>query len=388
MRERMSADLKHSLGPQAVATLAEAISRVDGGFESARFQAAATTGLEPLALKVRVAHVATALEDTLTAQGRDFTSVAALLSEVARAQLDPPSPAPPALRGFAAWPLFDLVPRLGLEERALGLETLRRLTPLFSAEFAVRPFLARWGQLALDEMTPWATDPNEHVRRLFSEGTRTRLPWATRVPFLSELPGRVLPLLTPLASDPSLYVRKSVANHLNDVSRDDVDCALATARVWLAAEGDPSARANRAWVVKHALRTRVKAGDGGALALLGHGGEGPQRASLSAAPVRVPWSGTVTLEARLEARGAASWVVDWALVLASARGAARRKVMKWTTLQVDAGEAVVLRRTYAFKPITTRVYYPGAHAAELLVNGQVVARADFVLGSAEAPEGP
>jgi hypothetical protein len=183
-------------------------------------------------------------------------------------------------------------------------------------------------------------------------------------------------------------VRKSVANHLNDVSRDDVDCALATARVWLAAKGDPSARANRAWVVKHALRTRVKAGDGGALALLGHGGEGPQRASLSAAPVRVPWSGTVTLEARLEARGAASWVVDWALVLASARGAARRKVMKWTTLQVDAGEAVVLRRTYAFKPITTRVYYPGAHAAELLVNGQVVARADFVLGSAEAPEGP
>jgi hypothetical protein len=99
----------------------------------------------------------------------------------------------------------------------------------------------------------------------------------------------------------------------------------------------------------------------------------------------VPWSGTVTLEASLEAQSAASWVVDWALVLASARGASRRKVMKWTALKVDAAEAVVLRRTYAFKPITTRVYHPGAHAAELLVNGQVVARVDFELGSAEAP---
>ncbi len=381
----MSADLKHGLGPQAVDTLAEALSAVDGSFPAERFRASATTGLEPLALKARVAHVTSALEDALRTRGRDFPEVAALLFGVAQAQLGPSVPTAETLRGFAAWPLFDLVSRLGLEHRALGLETLRRLTPLFSAEFAVRPFLARWGQLALDDMAPWAADPNEHVRRLFSEGTRTRLPWATRVPFLSDAPGRVLPLLTPLASDPSLYVRKSVANHLNDVSRDDAACALETARAWLAADGDARARTDRAWVVKHALRTRVKAGDGAALALLGHGGEGPRRASLSAGPARVPWSGTVHLEATLEADGPASWVVDWALVLASARGAERRKVMKWTTLQVDAGQSVVLRRTYAFKPITTRVYYPGAHAAELLVNGQVVARADFVLKAAEAP---
>jgi len=373
---------RHALGPSAVAKLAEALAAVAGpSLETDAFQRAALTGLDPLPLKARVAHITSALCAMFERAGWPFERVAEALQQTGRDWRHGGAWAPEA--GFPVWPLFEVVPRLGLDHLALSLETLRHLTPLFTAEFSIRPFLARHGDAALRLMAPWAHDDDAHVRRLLSEGTRTRLPWAPRVPYLSAAPDRVLPLLASLIADPSAYVRTSVANHLNDVSKDAPTRALDVAAAWLSAplDLDRARDEDRRWVVKHALRGLVKAGDPRALSVLGHRGAPPRHATLTT-PEHVPWGGSLTLRVDLEADEAGSWVVDWALCLPGARDTtepSRRKVLKLKTLRVAAGERVSLERAFSFAPVTTRVYYPGPCAAELMVNGEVVARATFAL---------
>jgi 3-methyladenine DNA glycosylase AlkC len=374
---------RHALGPSAVAKLAEALAAVAGPSpETDAFQRAALTGLDPLPLKARVAHITSALCAMFARAGWPFERVAEALQQAGRDWRHGGAWAPEA--GFPVWPLFEVVPRLGLDHLALSLETLRQLTPLFTAEFSIRPLLARHGDAALRLMAPWAHDADAHVRRLLSEGTRTRLPWASRVAYLSAAPDRVLPLLAPLIADPSAYVRTSVANHLNDVSKDAPARALDVAAAWLSAPLDPERARDedRRWVVKHALRGLIKAGDPRALALLGHHGAAPRSVTLRLSPERVPWAGALTLRTVLEAAEGGSWVVDWALCLPGARDTAspsRRKVLKLKTLRVEAGERVTLERMFSFAPVTTRFYYPGPCAVELVVNGAVVARTPFVL---------
>jgi 3-methyladenine DNA glycosylase AlkC len=314
---------RHALGPSAVAKLAEALAAVAGpSLETDAFQRAALTDLDPLPLKARVAHITSALCAMFERAGWPFERVAEALQQAGRDWRHGGAWAPEA--GFPVWPLFEVVPRLGLDHLALSLETLRQLTPLFTAEFSIRPLLARHGDAALRLMAPWAHDADAHVRRLLSEGTRTRLPWASRVAYLSAAPDRVLPLLAPLIADPSAYVRTSVANHLNDVSKDAPARALDVAAAWLSAPLDPECARDedRRWVVKHALRGLIKAGDPRALALLGHHGAAPRSVTLRLSPERVPWAGALTLRTVLEAAEGGSWVVDWALCLPGARDTA------------------------------------------------------------------
>ncbi len=171
--------------------------------------------------------------------------------------------APRVGHAFVGIALCDFVARQGLEDPDFSLEALRDLTPYGSAEFAVRPFLVRDLTGTVRTLTRWAEDENEHVRRLASEGSRPRLPWGLRLAALVQDPEPTGPILDRLQDDPSLYVRKSVANHLNDIAKDHPDRVIARVSAW---DRD---RPGTAWIVRHALRTLVKRGDARALKSVG-----------------------------------------------------------------------------------------------------------------------
>jgi 3-methyladenine DNA glycosylase AlkC len=201
----------------------------------------------------------------------------------------------------------------------------------------------------------WAGDPDEHVRRLVSEGTRPRLPWATRLPQFQRDPGPVLELLDLLKDDPSEYVRRSVANNLNDISKDNPQVALDVAGRWY--EG-------RERLFKHALRTLLKAGDPQALAILGYS----TRAVSAHAqlPPRIAIGSSLPLEVTLTGQGRV--LVDIVVHFVKANGSTSQKVFRGAELDVD-GQAT-LRRSISFRQHSTRRHYPGEHRIEVLINGR------------------
>lgn len=341
------------LGPDQLTALADVLDRADPQFGTAPLRAVELTDLT---LSGRVL----AIRDALAMQVPDAVALDALLS----AALDDT-----ALTGWMIWPVTELVTLRTSTDPAgfdLGLQWLRRLTPRLTSEFAIRGFLLADLDRTLQVLTTWVDDPDEHVRRLVSEGTRARLPWGRRVPALTARPEAGIPLLDALVGDGSEYVRRSVANHLNDISRAAPDLAVATARRWLAA--DPASLP----VVKHALRTLVKAGHREALSLLGFGDVTAIRVT---GPVleadRVDFPGRLEFEATVHNDGAqpAVLVVDQVVHYVKARGVRAEKVFKLTTMTLAAGESRVLRRGQDFRPLTTRRHHAGRHALQIQVNG-------------------
>lgn len=364
--------MKDALDGAAVRRIGTALAAAAPGFNRRGFERAAAGGLEALELKARVAHVIAALAGYLPSP---FPAAAAVLRRVpgvwdGGAADDP-------LRGFAAWPLIDYVAAHGLDHPRVALELLPRLTSLFSAEFAVRPFFVAHYELAYAAALAWTRDEDAHVRRLASEGSRPRLPWGPRLQRFVQDPSPLVPLLDRLKDDPSDYVRRSVANNLNDISKDHPGVVVDVGARWLAA---PTAR--RVWIVRHATRSLVKAGDAGALALLGYGARPRLRVTgVRVAPKRVRFDGAVEVAFDLvsAASQAERLVVDFAVHFVKASGARKVKVFKGRKLTLGPGEAATVAWRHAFREITTRAYYPGKHRVDVVVNGRVAGGADFVL---------
>ena len=267
--------------------------------------------------------------------------------------------------------------RCGLDEPETALEGLACLTRYASAEFAIRPFLERHPQRTLARLTEWAASEDVHLRRLVSEGTRPRLPWARRLAAPNWDPLAALPLLDRLHDDPEMYVRRSVANHLNDLAKDDPALAVTVARRWLAMGGT-----HVEWVVRYGLRGLVKAGDPDALAVIGADPSVDVEVHdlrLSQAQVHVgdvlPFSFTL----RNLADHPVYLVIDYVVHYRRANGSASPKVFKLSTRTIPPYATILLHRTHPFRPVTTRRYYHGDHRLEIQVNGRVVAGANFLL---------
>ena len=363
---------KNGINPAALERIASALTTAWPAFPRARFLRAAREGLDTLELKQRVHHVIEALRATLPA---DFREQAAILGRV-RDHWDAGNSADP-LRGFAAWPVIDLVAVTGIDHPDLALDTLRRLTPMFSAEFAIRPFLAAdWARCA-KHLLRWTEDEDKHVRRLASEGSRPRLPWGMRLAHLVRDPRPTLPLLERLRDDPEDYVRRSVANHLNDIGKDHPELVVEICGRW-ARKAPPG----RAWIIRHATRSLVKAGHTGAMAL--HGAEAGAKVRVerfASAEKSITVGGRQTLSFALASDSSKPQrlILDFAVHYRKADGSARPKVFKWAVVELAPGERIERNKTLSFKMITTRRFYPGMHRVELLVNGRAVAETDFRL---------
>lgn len=355
---------KDHVGPTSVGVLADALERVVPGFERGPFERRCLDGLDALELKERIAHVIEALHELLPP---DFLEAAPLLERLG-AQWDASAMAE-GTRFFASWPLIDYVGAYGLSHFDLAMDTCRLLTPLGSAEMAVRPFLRADPVRAMRHMSAWISDPDPHVRRLASEGCRPRLPWGGHIKVFREDPSPVVALLEPLKDDPSEYVRRSVANNLNDISKDHPERALTVCRAWLSG---PAVSRERTRLVRHALRTLIKAGHPAVFALLGYTDD-PKVVveGLTVSPATVALGGAVTFTATLRSLADTEQrvVVDYAIHHVKKSGKTTPKVFKLTERALAPGATSAIERRHALKPISTRTYYAGEHAVELLING-------------------
>jgi 3-methyladenine DNA glycosylase AlkC len=257
---------KSLFSPAVAGAIATQAGRVLPGFDAGGYVAAVVGRLEALELKARAQLMADELVHRLPADpsARAAALVAMLHPSEFSGEAEVGRGDDSGLAGWAVMPLSLVVGQHGLADFDGGLAALRQMTMRFSAEFAIRHFLLADQERALAVLAGWLDDPNPHVRRLVSEGTRPRLPWAMRLPRLIADPGPVLPLLEALRDDPSDYVRRSVANHLNDISKDHPARLTALAAAWMQGAGPA-----RQTLLRHALRGRIKAGDPAALSVFG-----------------------------------------------------------------------------------------------------------------------
>ncbi|GAB2637438.1 DNA alkylation repair protein [Prescottella soli] len=285
--------------------------------------------------------------------------------------------------GWMIFPVTEAVAVRGIEfvEPALGL--LADLTPRLTAETAVRPFLRVAQDRTLSVVESWTRHPDAHVRRLASESTRPRLPWAVRVPGLTADPRPTLPILDALYRDDSEYVRRSVANHLNDISHDHPDLAVAVATRWAHAPD-----ASTAWVLRHGLRTLVKKGHPGALGLFGYSADTPVHVAgpvVRTEVVAIGGSLEFDCTIRNTGPGPAPYLVDYSVHFLRANGSHMAKVFKLSTRTLEAGAEWSIVRRHSFVPITTRRYYPGTHYLQMQVNGVPHPTTQFELTAADSP---
>ena len=369
---------KNLINKGTVEAIGTALQRAWPAFDRKRFQKLAQTGLDALEFKARARHVSAALEATLP---EDFDHAAALLE----ATLAPPGAQNDArwaqvgngaLAGWAVWPMGEFVSRRGLQSPQRALTTLHALTQRFTAEWPIRAFIEVHPELTFATLAQWAADPSEHVRRLVSEGSRPRLPWGLQLKGLIKDPTPTLPLLLALQDDASDYVRRSVANHLNDIAKDHP----ALVAEWLEqhlVDASPERRA----LLKHATRTLVKKGDARVLKAWGLGKPLRGSATLSITPKRVSVGDSIELSVTLTSAGARvqKLVIDYAVHHVKANGSTSDKVFKGWTIDLAAHEKRSLRKSHSMRLITTRVYHAGHHAVDLRINGQVVASAGFDL---------
>lgn len=373
----MSTAFKDRIDAALVRRLGAAIAAADGSFEQKPFERDAARGLDGLELKARIAHVAAALEQHLP---RDVEQAAAVIGDVVTAV----ERGDTELEGWELWPVTDWVARVGRGNAPIALELLAGLTRHATGEFAVRPFIDDDPAGVLARFDRWIDERDEHARRLVSEGTRPRLPWAPRLVVAAAEPGYAVALLDRLVADPSEYVRRSVSNHLNDLTRLDTELALAVAGRWAdqAAAADAVDRARIDWVIRRGLRSLVKHGDPDALRLLGHDPDAAIDATglvVHTPVVHLGEAATWTVELCSTDSAAHRIVVDYAIHFVRADGSTGRKVFKWTTFELGPGDRRTLERRHAIRPITTRTYRSGTHLVEVQVNGVVVASGSFEL---------
>lgn len=272
--------------------------------------------------------------------------------------------------------LCDFVATFGRADFDFSMEALRFFTGFGSAEFAVRPFILADQERALKTLRVWAADPDEKVRRLASEGSRPRLPWGMRLQALVRDPAPTTAILEALKDDDSLFVRRSVANHLNDITKDHPEFVLQLLEAW------NLEREHLRWIAKHACRTLIKRGHPRALKLFGFGNQAEVTASLQAAPPRLALGDRLTLSAVITStsRKAQRLAVDYVIHYMKARGVSAEKVFKWTVTDLPAHGTLELSKSQVIRDFTTRKHHPGRHRVELQINGQRVAESAFVLG--------
>ncbi len=364
--------MKNGLGNAAVERIAESLARTVPGFPKKAFSADAMAGLEVRELKERVRYIIGVLHAYLPT---DFNETVEILTQL-KAHWIPGDPTDP-LRGFAAWPIIDYIGEYGLNHPKKALDALKNLTALFSAEFAIRPFITEHFELTFRRLEQWCNDPDEHVRRLVSEGLRPRLPWGTQLPQFMNDPAPVLYLLEKLKDDPSEYVRRSVANNLNDISKDHPDTVIALCRCW-----GKQASSERKRIIRHATRTLVKAGHPDVFGLLGYT-KNPElkRLILNLDSDCINLGGTLSFKVKLQSTSSKpqSVVIDYAVHHMKFNGKTSPKIFKFKTLQIAPGATVELTKQHTIKPVTTRKYYPGKHALEILINGKTFGQVDFTL---------
>ena len=364
--------LKSVFDRSVVDDIAGRIGAVHKTFEREAFVKETAAALGPLELKERSALIARSLARRLP---RDFRAALGVL--VASLGPDDGGGGIVGFGGFRYLPYNNFVGLHGLEDPDASLDALELFTKYFSAEFDIRSFIVRHPDKTLRRIRRWSRHDDWRVRRLASEGTRPRLPWAPRLPEFVSNPSWVLSLLEGMRSEPHEAVRRSIANSLNDISKDHPDRVLALAEAWLT---ENNSEAPRVAQIRHALRTLTRKGDARALKLLGvDAGNVPRLRTFELRAKRSYIGGELIFDYQIEAEREGRYALTYAIHYVKASGRISAKIFRLTEKDLAAGEVLSGTKRHSLRQMTTRRHYPGRHAVELRANGTVLASRGFDL---------
>ena len=345
-----------------IAQLGDAIQQIYPDFDKEQFTSLVYDGTwETKELKAKMRHVTHCSHKALP---EDYPEALEILTKIAS-----------AFRGFEAMVFPDYVECYGLDHWDLSLSALAFFTKLCSSEFAIRPFLARDPERAMATLRVWAEDEDHNVRRLASEGCRPRLPWAMALPTFKKDPSLILPVLEKLKNDDSEYVRKSVANNLNAISKDHPELVLDICERWI------GQTKNTDWIVRHACRTMLKAGNRRALLLFGFADPtdmGVENLRLDEETLSIGEDLHFAFDLRVNAQEACKVRLELGAYYVKARGKLSRKVFH---IREDCFAPGIhsISRKHSFADQSTRKHYPGEHQISIIVNGVEKAKANFEL---------
>lgn len=348
--------------------LAEQLKAVFPALNKQVFYKQAISGLNELELKQRIVRTAQVSREHLPT---DYKKAIRILYRYGESLADD---------SFSCIFMPEFVARYGQSDYELSMQALKDFTHHSSSELAVRVFLINDFKRTLKIMRDWSKDENYHVRRLASEGTRPRLPWATRVPGLIENPRHAAPILNALKADEEKYVQKSVANHLNDISKDHPDWMLSLVEKWNHNNGNDNK--NTAWVIKHASRGLIKSGNPRALSLFGVNSNVKielRKFKFSTAKISLGGHLAFSFVLKSTAQRTQKLIVDYKVYFLKNDGNLKPKVFKIKEIKIEAGELVEINKKHLFKNFTTRKHYAGKHVLAIVINGKERAKKQFEL---------
>ncbi|WP_088067205.1 DNA alkylation repair protein [Gottfriedia luciferensis] len=270
----------------------------------------------------------------------------------------------------------DFVEVYGLESWERSMEALELFTQHSTSEFAVRPFIVLDQERMMAQMLKWSTSSNEHVRRLASEGCRPKLPWGMVLKNLKIDPTPILPILENLKEDESLYVRKSVANNLNDISKDHPNLVLELAKEWYGKNPHTN------WIIKHACRTLLKKGNKEALTIFGfQSTEAITIANfqLYTDQIKIGEDLNFSFEILSSAPSPTKIRIEFVIDYVKSKGNRSKKIFKISENTIEKNKTLTYNKVHSFKDLSTRKHYPGQHSISLFINGLESGTKDFFL---------
>lgn len=367
----MAEPFKNEFNVEIITQMGEHFKRVSPSFDDKGFVAKAIDGLDTLELKERSNQIANSLTQYLPINFNEATKI--IINSLA-----PVEPYDPKLgiTSWATWPLNEYISTNGKEHFEMSMTAFKALTPHFSSEFDIRFFLIAEEERTLTHLKNWLSDANLHVRRLVSEGTRPRLPWGMKLQSFVNDPTPILPLLEALKDDEEEYVRRSVANSLNDIAKDNPDMVAKIAADWI-----NGADKNRTWLVKHACRTLIKQGHKKTLEALGYGAPKVSLKKFEIKNNRVKFGGALEVDMILKSdkNSDQDLIIDYAIHHMKANGKTAPKVFKWKITTLNPGAKINAAKKHPMKKITTRKYYNGKHKIEIIINGVSYGMQEFEL---------
>ena len=363
MTDQSAPALKELFNVERLQHIATEMSAVYPAFDARGFLTHATAGLDELSVMQRMARVSESLHAVIPL---DYAQTLKHLYALA----------PRINSGFVSLFLPHYVASYGLGDFKRSMAALKFFTTFGSSEFAIRHFLLHDFERTLTVMQQWSLEANEHVRRLASEGSRPRLPWSFRLANVQANPELCASILDNLKADSSLYVRKSVANHLNDITKDHPGWVLSLIEGW------DLNNPHTAWIARHALRSLIKQGNTRALTIMGAGAKAEvtiDQLSITPAAIRLGERINLSFNLTSTAPQAQKLVVDYAIDYLKSAGHSASKVFKLKAFTLGAGARQRINREQHIRELTTRKHYPGTHRVHVLVNGERLASAQFEL---------
>lgn len=360
--------LKNAYSPDYVTALAKQFKAIEPSFKRSKFiKNVFDENWGSRELKDRMRHISMCMGKFLPS---DYPKAVKRLRQIA--DLDRPS----SYSSLADMCFPDFIEVHGLNDPDISLPALGFLTRFSSSEFAIRPFIIKYPEITMAQMRVWALNENHHIRRLASEGCRPRLPWAMALPEFKKDPAPILPILELLKEDESDYVRRSVANNLNDIAKDHPELVLEIGENWLGKS------VHTDWIIKHASRTLLKQGHSKALALFGFT-KNPQlkinEFNLSTSKLAIGERMNFSFSIYIESKNKVKLRIEYGIYYMKANGKLSRKVFYITEGEYSSNSTQNFYRKQSFANLSTRKHYPGSHKIVLIINGIEMLERDFEL---------